>query len=98
MKFNGRLRDANASLLPELGKTSGMVKDPLTDLQLDTWRRTIERLAEDFLAGRAEVDPRDPRKTCESCHLHAVCRINENDLLDLLAGEDEAESAGDKHE
>ncbi len=95
MKFDGRLREAHASLLAELGKTSGMVKDPLTDVQLDAWRRTIERLAEDFLAGRAEVDPREPGKTCEHCHLHAVCRIHENDLLDVLAGESDSESTVD---
>jgi ATP-dependent helicase/nuclease subunit B len=95
MKFDGRLRDANGTLRGDIGKTSGMVRDPLTDIQLDAWRKTIERLAEDFLAGRAEVDPREPGKTCEHCHLHAVCRIHENDLLDALAGESDSESTGD---
>ncbi len=98
MKFDGRLRDAAATLLPNLGKTNGIVKNPLTDQQLADWRTTIERLAEDFLAGHAEVDPRLPGKTCEHCHLHAVCRINESALLNVAEGEEEAEPTQDADE
>jgi ATP-dependent helicase/DNAse subunit B len=45
------------------------------------WKRNIDQLAQDFLAGHAEVDPRDYPKTCEHCGLEALCRITENQAL-----------------
>jgi len=72
-----------------LHPSNGLVKDPLTDDQLDQWRRLIERLGADFMSGRADVNPKDPVKTCERCHLHAVCRINENQTVDVLVAGDE---------
>lgn len=41
------------------------------------WRAALERLAEDFRAGRAAVDPLDPGRTCRYCGLHALCRIGD---------------------
>jgi hypothetical protein len=35
-------------------------------------------MARDFIAGRAEVDPREYPKTCERCGLQALCRIQDN--------------------
>ena len=93
MKFYGRVRDA-AQLRGDLGKTDGLVRNPLTDQQLEDWRGVIERLGEDFLHGRADVDPKDGLKTCERCHLQAVCRIYENQLLAALEEEGE-ETEGD---
>lgn len=43
--------------------------------QLAVWRSVIERLAGEFIAGRAAVDPL--RTACGTCHLHALCRIDE---------------------
>jgi hypothetical protein len=54
------------------------------------WREHIEQLARDFLAGRAEVDPRDYPKTCEHCGLETLCRVAENRAL-LNPGEDSGE-------
>jgi ATP-dependent helicase/nuclease subunit B len=88
-QFHGLVRDAAGSLLAGLGKQSSLVKNPLTDRQLDEWHDRIEQLGRDFLTGRAEVDPKDPAKTCERCHLHVVCRIYENQPLAALADEDE---------
>lgn len=48
---------------------------------LETWQPELERLANNFLAGSAEVDPKHPPKTakstCRLCHLGALCRIAE---------------------
>jgi ATP-dependent helicase/nuclease subunit B len=88
-QFHGRVRNAADSLLAGLGKQSSLVKNPLTGRQLDEWHDRVEQLGRDFLTGRAEVDPKDPAKTCERCHLHAVCRIYENQPLAALADEDE---------
>jgi ATP-dependent helicase/nuclease subunit B len=97
-KFCGRLRDALASLQPGLNKRNSLVSDPLTDRQLEEWRDHIERLGQDFLAGRAAVDPKDPAKTCASCHLHAVCRIYENQPLAAVIDEDEDDPSDEDQE
>jgi ATP-dependent helicase/nuclease subunit B len=43
--------------------------------QLEEWRRVLERLAEDYSAGLAEVDPK--AGACDLCGLRALCRIRE---------------------
>jgi probable DNA repair protein len=77
-RFVGLARDARATLIPTLTGRDTLVKNPLTDEQLDSWYATIVALADDFVTGRAVVDPRDWPKTCKRCDLHAVCRIHEN--------------------
>ncbi|OGT07722.1 MAG: hypothetical protein A2X78_01595 [Gammaproteobacteria bacterium GWE2_37_16] len=39
------------------------------------WRNTLEKLAEDFLSGQAQVDPKNKEKTCERCGLRTLCRV-----------------------
>jgi len=92
MKFCGRVQNAATSLLPGLSGNNGLVKDPLNETQMDEWRRLIEQLALDFLAGNAQVAPKDPARTCERCCLHAVCRINENQPLAALLGDSDGDS------
>jgi probable DNA repair protein len=55
--------------------------------QLAAWRSVIERLAGDFVAGRAAVDPL--RTACGTCHLHALCRIDEITARSVHAGGDD---------
>lgn len=43
--------------------------------QVVRWRQALEGLAENMLAGRAEVDPKEG--ACENCGLWALCRIRE---------------------
>lgn len=49
---------------------------------LQAWQPELEKLAGDFLAGRAEVDPKDARQTCQWCHLGALCRVAEIEVPD----------------
>jgi ATP-dependent helicase/nuclease subunit B len=92
-EFSGRVRNAAASLKADLGRQTALVKNPLTDDQLYNWRQLIEQLGDDFLHGRAAVDPKDPIKTCERCRLHAVCRISDNrSLAGMLAAHDGEDS------
>ena len=43
--------------------------------QVAGWRSVLERLALDFRAGKAEVDPKHGE--CDNCGLRALCRIRE---------------------
>jgi hypothetical protein len=72
--------DAKGTLRADLGGGTALVKNALTAEQLIDWRDCIERLAEDFVAGRAEVDPRQAPKTCENCDLQSLCRIHEQQI------------------
>jgi ATP-dependent helicase/nuclease subunit B len=60
--------------LPSLKKMSIDPALPF-DRQLLEWRRELEHLAENFRAGKAEVDPK--KGACENCGLRALCRIRE---------------------
>jgi probable DNA repair protein len=50
---------------------------PSFDEMLANWRMTLQRLGEEFRAGRAAVDPKNRKKTCELCHLGMLCRVSE---------------------
>jgi RecB family exonuclease len=93
MKFQGRVYDAASTLFSWLSKSSGLVKNPLTPDQMESWRTMIERLGEDFVRGVAAVDPREAGKPCKDCHLQAVCRIYENESLLAALDEDGEDSA-----
>jgi ATP-dependent helicase/nuclease subunit B len=75
--FTGRVVDAKKTINPDLTGNNGLVRRKLTGLDESEWKKYIERMAEDFVHGRAEVDPRDYPKTCKRCGLQAVCRIQE---------------------
>lgn len=44
---------------------------------LQHWENVLARLAREFLAGFAAVDPKHPPTSCRHCQLHALCRIRE---------------------
>jgi probable DNA repair protein len=71
-----RFRGLTASdvKLPSLTKMSIDPAIPF-ERQLLEWRRVLERLAEDFRAGKAEVDPK--AGACDNCGVRAFCRIRE---------------------
>lgn len=39
------------------------------------WQHSLTRLAQDFLDGKAPVDPVDKRNTCNWCGLESLCRV-----------------------
>lgn len=79
--FAGRLGDAKGTLLADLSPRSSLVSAPLGVEMLEEWRAQIEELAKNFLAGHADVDPREGAKTCERCGLQTLCRVQENQPL-----------------
>jgi ATP-dependent helicase/nuclease subunit B len=46
--------------------------------QLKSWKKITTSLANDFYAGHAIVDPKNPIETCRYCKLHGLCRIYEH--------------------
>jgi len=51
------------------------------------WKRVLEKLAADFLQGRAAVDPKDGRKTCANCRLGPLCRVGELRGVEIEEGD-----------
>ena len=49
--------------------------------QVDLWRETLVRLADNFAAGDARVDPKAYPRTCERCDQRILCRLDPG-LLD----------------
>ena len=91
--FFGRLKTGKVGFRG-LGKAGGIVpgvkpsgKDPSLEDTIDGWSAVLDQLGEDFRDGRAGVDPKDRRQSCEYCSLPTLCRINDAD------GESEGEDA-----
>ncbi|MFZ1085580.1 MAG: PD-(D/E)XK nuclease family protein [Terracidiphilus sp.] len=95
-EFAGRIGDAGATLFSGLKGTSPLLRNPLSAEQLLDWRDCIQQLAEDFVAGRAEVDPRKAPQTCERCGLQTLCRIQENAALITDEEDSEGEEGSDE--
>jgi RecB family exonuclease len=93
-EFAGRVTDAKTTLISDLKNNRGLVQKTLDEQGMRAWRDYIEAMARDFLAGRANVDPRDYPKTCEHCKLQALCRIIENHK-DSYSDESEDEAEAD---
>jgi probable DNA repair protein len=96
--FAGRAVDAKETILNSLSNSSSLVRAKLTARDEAEWKAKIERLARDFIEGRADVDPRDYPKTCERCGLQSVCRIQEPENRDRLDLDDDADSEGAEDE
>jgi ATP-dependent helicase/DNAse subunit B len=94
--FTGQLFAPSDTLSTGLKGTSSLMKNRLNLEQLEAWRDCIQQLAKDFVAGHAEVDPRDPPKTCERCGLQTLCRIQEREAQ--FDSEDDSEDQEANHE
>ena len=94
-QFAGAVRTADALLPRDAEGYRSLAMRPLSDEQLADWRIYIEGLARAFLAGDAEVDPREYPKTCEHCGLQSLCRVQDFPP-GLREDESDAEEAGDE--
>ncbi|MGB8326957.1 MAG: PD-(D/E)XK nuclease family protein [Steroidobacteraceae bacterium] len=69
----------HTGLLPKVGPESRNDK-PSAELpwpqRIAHWQGIAQRLISDFLAGRAAVEP--VAGACATCHLHALCRIDDD--------------------
>jgi probable DNA repair protein len=91
--FTGRVADAKGTVIHDLPGNSGLVRRKLTGLEESQWKEYIRQMADDFVHGRAEVNPRDFPKTCERCGLQSVCRIQEPENRARAEEETEADDA-----
>jgi len=87
--FTGCVTAPANTLFMGLNGTSALMRNCLTCEQLTAWREAIEQLAEDFVFGRADVDPREYPNTCKRCGLQTLCRVQEN----RIAFDDEGDGA-----
>jgi probable DNA repair protein len=74
VRFDGVAKESN--LLPKVRgveSPSGEPSEEAWAIRQVEWEARVERLVQDFLEGRAAVDPRP--KACEYCHVVSVCRI-----------------------
>jgi probable DNA repair protein len=79
-RFSGLARDTQQAPMLEDAQRfmQARAEEPANwNTLLENWRGTLQALAEDFVAGMAQVDPRDGATTCRYCRLHALCRIHE---------------------
>jgi hypothetical protein len=53
-------------------------------------------MADDFVRGHAEVNPRDFPKTCERCRLQFVCRVQEPENRARVEEDSEAGDAAEE--
>ncbi len=88
VKLFGRVENGDA-VMP--GDTK-LTKPPYSAEMLQQWRQVLLELGSQFLAGEAQVDPRQYPKTCEFCPLPGLCRIAESDHANT--GDDADESDG----
>ncbi len=80
VRFNGI--SATEKLLPQVACVKGPEgrAEDAWQLRVGEWRAVVERLARDFAAGRAPVDPM-PR-ACDYCHVASVCRVGDDIAVD----------------
>ncbi len=80
MGFDGRVEDATLIVTNRLNPKSNLAKNPLTSQTLDDWNEVLTNLADRFLDGDAEVDPKVYPQTCKFCALPGLCRVAETSV------------------
>ena len=93
--FAGRVADPQTTIDPGLKGNNALVKRKLTAAQESDWKDYLQQLTENFIRGRAEVDPRDYPRTCEYCGLQSICRIQEPENRAPFEEEEDETEAND---
>jgi ATP-dependent helicase/nuclease subunit B len=85
--LEGCVSDARAQI--GTGPKPKLTKNPYDDNMRQEWTAALVNLAEDFLHGEAQVDPKEQRKTCRFCAMPGLCRVAE---LNEALSEDESDT------
>lgn len=91
--FKGRIIGAQSTLMDSLTAQNALVKIPYTPDLLFEWRASLTALAENFVRGEAQVDPREYPKTCRYCTLPGLCRVAESSVVNPSDSDQDEESA-----
>jgi probable DNA repair protein len=85
MKWQGLA--ANQTILPSTPRQK------FVDLELrrSEWKTVLTKLAEDFAAGRADVDPKNIAVNCDGCPQRLLCRIDPTTFSGPAADDAEGE-------
>jgi probable DNA repair protein len=78
VRFKGIARDE--ALIPgvaRIARSKDNGSQPSWEALLETWRKTLDALAAEFLSGHAAVAPKNYPRTCENCDLGPLCRVKE---------------------
>jgi ATP-dependent helicase/nuclease subunit B len=75
LEFLGRVEDGNL-IMP--GDTA-LSRPPYSAEMLHGWQIVLTELAQQFLNGEAQVDPKQYPNTCKFCDLPGLCRIAESE-------------------
>lgn len=84
VRFIGRVEE---SFPPHPGAAK-LQQPPYGPAMQQQWRHTLLALAEGFLRGEAQVDPKDYPATCKHCPLPGLCRVAELGLVPSDGGEE----------
>ena len=71
-----------------------MTEASTLEAQVERWRQVLVKLAEEFAAGDARVQPKHYPKTCEFCRQRLLCRLD----VSLLEGVDEEDDIAEDSE
>jgi RecB family exonuclease len=82
---------SNRTILPRAARQQ--IAD--LDLRRDEWRTVLTNLANDFAAGRAEVNPKSFAINCEGCGQRLLCRVDPEALVNIHIDEPELEEETD---
>jgi probable DNA repair protein len=82
---------SNRTILPRAARQQ--IAD--LDLRRDEWRTVLTNLANDFAAGRAEVNPKSFAINCEGCGQRLLCRVDPEALINIHIDEPELEEETD---
>ena len=93
LSFKGRVQSAQSNLIASLTATNPLVKFPYGQHLLEDWRVSLTALAQSFVRGEAQVDPRPYPKTCQYCALPGLCRVAESPRAGVENADDEEEPA-----
>jgi ATP-dependent helicase/nuclease subunit B len=76
-ELEGCVSDVRAQLFADKKLSSNLAKNPYNNAIRNEWTTALLNLAEDFLHGEAQVDPKDGTKTCKFCAMPGLCRVAE---------------------
>jgi ATP-dependent helicase/nuclease subunit B len=74
LEYSGRVAETSTVFSSQ----STLLKPAYTEAMLQQWKADLLNLADQYLRGEAQVDPKQYPKTCQYCELPGLCRVAES--------------------